>query len=112
MDFNEYQHLANKTALGLAKESLIYPTLGYVGEAGEFTEKVKKLWRNKGITKGEDLSLPDQCELMKELGDGLWYIACLATQLNVSLDEIAQLNIAKLSDRLNRDVIASEGDTR
>jgi NTP pyrophosphatase (non-canonical NTP hydrolase) len=50
--------------------------------------------------------------LRLELGDVLWYVAQLATELNLSLDEIAEANLAKLASRVARDVIAGSGDRR
>ena len=109
MDFNEYQKKALKTAIYPDKGSnFVYPTLGLAGEAGEVAEKVKKVIRDKG-------GQPDQETkdmLKKELGDVLWYISQLATELNLSLDEIAEKNIEKLISRLERGKISGSGDDR
>jgi NTP pyrophosphatase (non-canonical NTP hydrolase) len=51
-------------------------------------------------------------EIEKELGDVLWYLANLATDLGLSLGAIAQLNLDKLEDRKKRNVIKGEGDDR
>jgi NTP pyrophosphatase (non-canonical NTP hydrolase) len=51
-------------------------------------------------------------EIAKELGDVLWYLSQIATELNLSLEQVAQLNIEKLFDRETRGVIKSEGDNR
>jgi len=115
MNFNDYQKKAFKTAQYPQKgDNLIYPTLGLVGEAGEFADKIKKYWRNseKLELKSEDLSAGQIEALCLELGDKLWYIAVLATELNVSLDDIAYMNLTKLKDRKERNVIKSEGDNR
>jgi NTP pyrophosphatase (non-canonical NTP hydrolase) len=50
--------------------------------------------------------------LKAELGDVLWYIAQVATELELSLEEIAEHNIAKLYDRLERGKIQGDGDNR
>ena len=42
----------------------------------------------------------------------LWYLAQVATELNLSLDEIAEYNIEKLIDRLERGKIQGDGDNR
>ena len=47
-----------------------------------------------------------------ELGDVLWYIANLATDLGLSLDNLAAKNLAKLHDRQNRNVLQGDGDDR
>ena len=111
--FNEYQEAARQFAdypqRGL---NAVYPALGLVGEAGEAADKVKKIWRNHGTMSAGSYS-SEQCrELAKELGDVLWYIAALAFELGYTLEQIAALNVAKLTDRKERNVIKSEGDNR
>ncbi len=84
----------------------MYLAIGLTGEAGEVAEKVKKWVRNQWL----DEKLKE--ELRAELGDVLWYMARLASHLDLTLEEIAQFNLDKLADRRQRDVIASEGDRR
>lgn len=109
MDFNEYQTKSRKTAgYPAIGHSVIYPTLGLINEAGEVAGKIKKVFRDKG---GE-ISEETREALKAELGDVLWYIAQVATELELSLDEIAEHNIAKLYDRLDRGKIKGEGDNR
>lgn len=82
--------------------------MGLAGEAGEVLEKLKKVVRNNyGILTGPDIEA-----IKKELGDVQWYIAVLADELGLTLEEIVQCNIDKLTDRQNRGVIKSEGDNR
>ena len=50
--------------------------------------------------------------LKAELGDVLWYLAQVATELDLSLGEIAEANIVKLMDRLERGKIKGDGDNR
>jgi NTP pyrophosphatase (non-canonical NTP hydrolase) len=113
LSFDEYLFKALKTAsypdLG---KNLIYPALSLCGEAGEVAEKIKKLWRNKGITSGENLSPEEKAALELELGDILWYIAAMCFELGLSLEYIAMRNLIKLEDRKERGVIKSEGDNR
>ena len=109
MTFGEYQKLSRKTAqYPKIGESFVYPVLGLAGEAGEVAEKIKKLFRNKN----GDLSQEYKLEIAKELGDVLWYLSQISTELNLSLEEVAQLNLEKLLDREKRGVIKSEGDNR
>ena len=88
--------------------NFVYPTLGLVGESGEVAEKIKKVIRDKRSIVDESTTL----EIKKELGDVLWYLSQLATELNLSLDEIADENLQKLSSRLERNKIHGEGDNR
>ncbi len=109
MDFSDYQTKSRKTAKYPAiGHPVIYPTLGLVNEAGEVAGKIKKVFRDK------DGQISDETRqaLKAELGDVLWYLAQVATELNLSLDEIAEYNIVKLYDRLERGKIQGEGDNR
>jgi NTP pyrophosphatase (non-canonical NTP hydrolase) len=93
-------------------KNLIYPALGLAGESGEVAEKIKKLWRNQGQTGASGLSAEKREELVKELGDVLWYVNAMCREMGVTMDEVAAKNAAKLSDRAARNVIKSEGDNR
>ena len=109
MNFNEYQTKSRKTAKYPAiGHPVIYPTLGLVNEAGEVAGKIKKVFRDK---RGE-ISEETRSALKAELGDVLWYIAQVCTELDLTLDEVAQYNIEKLYDRLERGKIRGEGDNR
>lgn len=109
--FNEYQMEAGKTAIYPGKETingLYYTTLGLAGEAGEIANKVKKLMRRnaKGVTEEEQKQLAD------ELGDVLWYVAMVATELNVPFHDIANNNLRKLYSRQARGTLEGHGDNR
>lgn len=110
MQFNEYQKKASETA-GYPEPggmAFIYPTLGLAGEAGEVAEKIKKVIRDEGGI----ISSEKRAEIQKELGDVLWYVSEIARQLELSLDDIATVNIAKLASRKERGVISGSGDNR
>lgn len=109
MNFNDYQSLSRRTALYPSKGyNFVYPTLGLAGEAGEVAEKVKKILRDKdGV-----VDTADKESLKKELGDVLWYLAQLATEFGLSLDDIADANLKKLSSRMERGKIGGDGDNR
>jgi NTP pyrophosphatase (non-canonical NTP hydrolase) len=109
MDFKEYQEKSRKTAIyPNIGDNFIYPTLGLAGEAGEVAEKIKKVIRDKGgVVDDETREL-----IKKELGDVLWYVSQLATELKLSLDDIGETNIKKLYDRLERGKISGNGDSR
>ncbi len=109
MNFTDYQQKAKATAkYPVIGHGVIYPTLGLTNEAGEVAGKIKKVFRDKeGIISEETRNA-----LKAELGDVLWYLAQVATELNLSLDDIAEYNIAKLLDRQARGKIQGEGDNR
>jgi NTP pyrophosphatase (non-canonical NTP hydrolase) len=50
--------------------------------------------------------------LKLELGDVLWYVAQLSSELGFELSEIAEANLNKLASRAARNVIAGSGDHR
>lgn len=109
MDFVEYQEKARQTAkYPVIGHGVIYPTLGLTNEAGEVSGKIKKIFRDKAGIIGD----ADRLALTAELGDVLWYLAQVSTELGLSLDEIAEHNIAKLLDRQRRGKIQGEGDER
>ncbi len=95
MDFNEYQEKARETAIYPdIGNNLWYPALG-LGESGECQNTIKKIYRDKGGV----VSPEDKIAIIKELGDQLWYIAAVASELRESLDSVARLNLAKLVKR-------------
>jgi NTP pyrophosphatase (non-canonical NTP hydrolase) len=91
-----------------AGSNLVYPTLGLAGEAGEVAEKVKKLIRDDAGV----LSDERRAAIAKELGDVLWYVAQVATEAELDLDEIAAANLQKLLSRAERGVLQGSGDDR
>lgn len=111
----EYEERALRTAMYPQKgNNIVYPALKLAGEAGEFADKVGKYWRNAGAAfPSPGAYTPEQrMELIKELGDVLWYVTACARELSVSLELVANVNIDKLCDRFERGVIKSEGDNR
>lgn len=109
MDFHAYQEASRKTAVypDLGK-NIVYPTLGLAGEAGEVAEKIKKVIRDKGGVVDEVIRI----ELQKELGDVLWYLSQLSTELGITLDDVATKNIEKLQSRMQRNQLHGDGDNR
>ncbi len=109
MDLNQYQKQARRTATYPdVGENPIYPTLGLTGEAGEVADKVKKVLRDRDGTF-------DECsrEAIKlELGDVLWYISQLSSELGYELEDVAQSNLEKLASRSARGRISGDGDNR
>lgn len=109
MDFNEYQKESRKTAIyPNPGDNFIYPTLGLAGEAGEVANKIKKVMRDKGGLMSE----AEKEEVKGELGDVLWYVAQIATELKLDLEDVVRANMKKLLSRLERGVIGGNGDNR
>ena len=108
MDFKKYQKQSRRTALYPKKLSLIYPTLGLTGESGEVAEKVKKIYRDH---QGK-INQKQKEEIKKELGDVLWYLSQIASDLDLDLEDIAETNLAKLFSRKKRGKLHGSGDNR
>jgi NTP pyrophosphatase (non-canonical NTP hydrolase) len=109
MDFTTYQTKSRKTArYPSIGHPVIYPTLGLTNEAGEVAGKIKKIFRDNNGLIGE----AERLALKGELGDVLWYLTQVCTELDLSLDEVAEHNIDKLYSRLERGTIGGEGDNR
>lgn len=109
MTFEEYQKRTADTAFypqGL--QGFVYCTLALGGETGEIQEKVKKIIRDKGGV----ASVEDKRELMKEIGDVLWYLSQLSTELGLDLGMVATSNIDKLASRKERGTLQGSGDNR
>ena len=108
MEFAEYQRLSRRTAEYPREAWLAYPALGLCGEAGEVAEHAKKAIRD------DDGQVTDERRdaMAAELGDVLWYVAQLASELELELEQIAQANLDKLRSRQQRGVLSGSGDNR
>ncbi|MEL6403698.1 MAG: nucleoside triphosphate pyrophosphohydrolase family protein [Chloroflexota bacterium] len=107
--YGSYQEQSRKTYGDIKTDNpIVYPTLGLVNEAGEFAGKIKKIFRDRN---GE-ITDADRDALKGELGDVLWYLTQICTNLDLTLEEVAEANLDKLFSRLERGVIKGEGDNR
>lgn len=133
--FAMYQHIAIKSAIYPGRGTffgLSYCAHKLAGEAGEFNDHLGKAMRDDGIMDAtveymfsadgvsrtvyrvivHGLSPERRNLLINELGDCLWYLSALAKELNISLGEIALMNLRKLQSRTERGVLQGEGDKR
>ena len=111
MTLNEYQQAAMRTASGMnygQYGAIMNMALGICGESGEVADLVKK-----AAFQGHDL---DREHVAKELGDCFWYLAVGAEAIGYTLEEIGQMNMAKLEARYpngfetERSLHRAEGD--
>jgi len=109
MDFKEYQQRAGDTAFYPgAGNNYIYPALGLTGEAGEIANKIKKIERDaEGV-----ISDGSRLVLQAEIGDLLWYVARLSTELGLDLNTVAEENLKKLARRKADGTLHGSGDSR
>lgn len=112
--FDNYQEDTGTTAIypesGLGTpDSINYTILGLIGEAGEISNKWKKFYRDGT----DDFNYTHRrAQIKAELGDVLWYASQLATELGVTLGDVAAENIRKLSSRQQRGTLNGSGDSR
>ena len=120
--FSEYQKEAVKMKISLNKFKEIFPdvddevinlvAVAYdglgLGEAGEVQGKIKKIIRDNGGVITDEA----KDDILKELGDTLWYIASMCENLGITLEDVANYNITKLRDRQKRGVLGGSGDNR
>lgn len=118
MTLNEYQEKAMTTCME-SSENFSYMFLNLVGEVGEFASKVAKHIRkgNAYISGSSNLyfnTFPElseqEKELMKEAGDVLWQLSGLCSVMGWSFEEVAQMNLDKLSARKAAGTIDGNGD--
>ena len=113
LTFDEYQKQAISTLVtghdyGDVDPRLMSQVLGLVGESGEFAEKFKKILRDK---EGK-LDSETNAELLKELGDVLWYVNSVAILLGSNIEQVAEKNLEKVLSRKARGVSKGSGDNR
>ena len=75
-------------------ERLLTAAVGMSAEAGEFTEIVKKI-----VFQGKPVNQENLFHLKRELGDIMWYVSQACIGLDISIEEVIQMNFEKLSAR-------------
>lgn len=126
MDLNEYQEKALSTCMPSC-DNFAYMAMNLVGEVGEFTSKIGKAIRKgqieiirndivdefKGSEEEYKKAKAEFSDLLqKEAGDILWQLSGLCHVLGWKLDNVARVNLEKLSSRQKRGVIDGDGDKR
>lgn len=106
--FEQFQRDTQKTAMYPRHRGIYYTTLGLAGEAGEVANKVKKIIRDDG----DVLTSKRKEDLKQEIGDVLWYVSQLCSELELDMADVALSNISKLANRKEKDKIQGEGDNR
>ncbi len=104
MDY--FQAESKKFAIYPGEVGLTYAVVGLVGEAGELANKLKKILR------GDKTQAEYRRQMIDELGDVLWYVSAVASELDTDLSGVAHNNLTKLRGRLEADTLKGEGDDR
>lgn len=103
LTFDEYQRRAEETAIYPANRAFEYLIPGLAAEAGEVADKFAKSIRDGHL---------DKEGMLKEVGDVLWMVSQIASELGTPLGGIAEANLSKLADRQSRGVLSGSGDDR
>lgn len=126
LTLNEYQDKAMSTCMP-ESDNLFYMLANLAGEVGEFASKAGKHMRKGKLhittmqrdeegkilhTQVWNVSDEERHLMLSEIGDILWQTAGLAKVMGVTLEEVAEENLAKLASRQQRNVIAGDGDER
>lgn len=126
LSLNEYQDKAMSTCMP-ESDNLFYMLANLVGEVGEFASKASKHMRKGNLhvtttkrdeegkilhTQNWNITDEERHLLLSEIGDILWQTAGLAKVMGVTLEEVAEENLAKLASRKQRHVISGDGDMR
>lgn len=122
--FNDYQKFTESlasynedVALFVGNQEMqlgfMYPLLALGEEAGEVQGKVAKFIRKSRQIAGDTAAVEQlRMDVGKELGDLQYQLSETARQFGFSLQEIVDMNVAKLNDRVDRGVLIGEGDNR
>lgn len=102
--FQNYSEWVERKIITDSKDRLMENTLGLMGEAGEVAEKVKKRIRDNETVKPEDI--------VRELGDVVFYATALSNFYGASLGITIAENMMKLDGREARGTIKGSGDGR
>ena len=107
-NIQNYQVWSRRTAIYPAGVAVQYTALGLAGEVGEICNEIKKVYRDdEGV-----VTAKRRADLVDEFGDVLWYLARVTDELNIDMQDVLERNIAKLEDRLARNVLSGSGGSR
>lgn len=109
MQFTEYQEQAMQFA---QYEDENYPFVAITEELGEFLSLYAKALRGDDLLQRFASYEELENHIKKEAGDVLWQLTACLMELDIPLEDVAKMNIEKLTDRAERGVIKGSGDAR
>ena len=109
MTLNEYQQHALETAIYPEDSRIVYP---HARSDGRSRRSGRQGQKSDPATSNKEFTDEKRLEIVKEIGDVLWYCATLSRDLGYELEEVAQMNVDKLRSRMQRHLISGSGDNR
>ena len=106
MTFNEFQNFTATTAIYPKEKGLEYTLFGLANEVGEVLGVYKKIIRDSNNIMDEERKY----KMIDELSDVAYYLASVARELDVTLEEVIYFNVIKLSRRKENNTIKGSGD--
>jgi NTP pyrophosphatase (non-canonical NTP hydrolase) len=89
--FEEYQLFCESNAQYLnVGNNLIYPILGLCARTGSLADKINKIQKDGGF---------DRDAMISEIGEVLWFLSTVSSEMGLNLSDIAKKNIEKLSSK-------------
>lgn len=105
---NEYQRKIEQFAIYPENQAIVYLALGLASEAGEVAGKIKKVLRDDSGIFSDDAKLA----ILDELGDVMWYLSMLVTEMGIDMSDVLAENYYKLEFRQKRGFLRGSGDNR
>lgn len=105
--FDSYQMDSHDSVQPIASkvDRIMLYALGLNGETGEIADRIVKCHKDNGGYIDSNAVM----DLMFEIGDVMWYMSQLASELGITLETCAENNISKLKERYARQISSVGG---
>ncbi len=104
MYLDDYAEWVENKIVTTGDKRILENTMGFIGETGEFFEKIKKHVRDNTPLDKDSVTL--------EAGDVIFYFVALLNVLDIKVENVLRKNMEKLDSREKRDKIKGSGDYR
>ena len=104
MYLDDYAEWVENKIVTTGDKRILENTMGFIGETGEFFEKIKKHVRDNTPLDKDSVTL--------EAGDVIFYFVALLNVLDIKVEDVLRKNMEKLDSREKRNKIKGSGDYR
>jgi len=101
---DDYAEWVENKIVTTGDKRILENTMGFIGETGEFFEKIKKHVRDNTPLDKDSVTL--------EAGDVIFYFVALLNVLDIKVEDVLRKNMEKLDSREKRNKIKGSGDYR